>query len=98
MSEVGFSNQSNNLDIKELSKQVSTTPSPLEKKIGEDFVEGIKETFNEVKDTFSDSLKTTEGKAVATGLVVSAINPVIGLGFIFGGVGLAAMKFLEGHN
>lgn len=98
MSEVSFSNQSNNFDIKELSKQVSTLPSTLEKKISEDCTVEIKDTFNEVKDSFSDSLKTTEGKAIATGLVVSAINPVIGLGFIFGGVGLAAMKFLQGSN
>lgn len=94
MSEVSFSNQSNNFDIKELSKHVSTIHSSLEK----DFVEDKKDTFNEVKDSFSDSLKTNEGKVVATGLVVSTINPIISLGCIFGGVGLAAIRFLQSSN
>lgn len=98
MSNIGSLDNSNHFNIKEIAKNSSTAPTQIEKNISEKFVDEVKNSFNEIKDSVSDTLKTSEGKAIATGLVISTINPIIGLGVIFGASGLSAIKFLKENN
>jgi hypothetical protein len=81
--------------LKNAAKNVGTGPTPLEKELGDKFIEGAKKAV----DTISDFVTSPEGTAITTGLLLQ-VTPLKPLGdaFILGGAGYAALRYLDNHK
>lgn len=83
-----------------IAEQISTKPTPAEKKIADAVVKEVKEAGEKIKDTVKGVAKTPEGKAIVGGLMVTPLLPIIGPTIVLGGIGAAALKFFakKGHE
>lgn len=82
------------------AKYLGTGPTETEKKIAKEVVENVKEAVSTIKDSTSNFIKTPEGKAITTGVLLKTVMPfaLIGDVFILGGAAACAKKFLSNED
>jgi len=91
MSVNGASNSSSKVNLNEIAKNVGTGPTPLEKEIANKVKKCAKEAINDV----ANFMKTPQAKVITTGVLITPLIPVVGMGIALGGAALSALKALD---
>ncbi|GIW21387.1 MAG: hypothetical protein KatS3mg068_0394 [Candidatus Sericytochromatia bacterium] len=94
MSVNGANNSIGKVDLKEVSRNASTAPTPIEKEIANKLKEGVKEVIKDV----SNFMKTPQGKVITTGVLITPIALPIGMGMVLGGAAYSAFKALDDNK